>query len=117
MIPYIIQQASPSYDDYYYYRQNVNIIIDTIKSIEDVDHVFIEYVANNMYEFCNEEYGHGIEINSYEDFCEKFWTLSDIKLYEWNSVFVISYFTDEWNDWDVESHGDKIFEAYLAKCK
>jgi hypothetical protein len=112
LIPYIIKQARPNDDDRY---NNIIINLKSIKSIDDLDKVIINFIVDEMYEFCSKEYGHNIQITSYSDFCEKYWNILECKPYYWDSVFEVDYFDNKWIKWDIKNNEDKIFSTYMKK--
>jgi hypothetical protein len=112
MIPYIIKQARPAYYTDY---DNVIVNFGSTSHIENLDKVIIDYIVDEMYSFCSEEYGHNINITSYSDFCEKYWEMLKIKLKYWDSVFEVYYFENKWIDWDITAYQDKILSAYMEK--
>ncbi len=68
MIPYFIQQARPNDDC----RDN-NIITSCYFCTKDeLDCKIIDYITDVMNEFCSNDYCHGIQITSYNDFCNKY---------------------------------------------
>ena len=86
-------------------------------NIENLDNDIIEKLALHIYEFCSDEYGCGITIDDYNDFCNKYWKNSEfgccIKYYEY--VFEIYYFANnEWFNWDINNHKMEIFDAYVC---
>ena len=84
---------------YLLYKLNENIIISIIEI---------------MHEFCSEEYGHGIKITSYDDFCYQYWKIKEIKMANFY-IFYIKYFENDWKDWNVEDHKEMIFHSYVNK--
>ena len=65
-----------------------------------------------MYEFLSKDYGHDIEIISYDDFCEKWWERQDFTIKN-ASVYYIKYFeNNEWHRWNTDNYGNKIYEEY-----
>ena len=109
IIPYSIERESPNGA----YTDTSNIIID-YGCVEQtrLDSEFIIYIIQFMYEFCSEEYGHGIKITSYDDFCDKFHeesgSVRDIPL------FKINYFEDNsWKEWNIDEHSDDIYSKYM----
>jgi hypothetical protein len=66
-----------------------------------------------MFEFCSKKYGHGIDITSYDDFCEKWWSRQDRELIN-IPIFEIYYFeNDEWKAWKTYDNEKEIFEGYM----
>lgn len=68
-----------------------------------------------MYEFCSEEYGHDIKITSYDDFCDKYWEITEIRIRGWYNVFRVYYFETKWIEWNIEDYKDEIYVSYVAK--
>ena len=66
-----------------------------------------------MYEFCSEKYGHGIEIKSYDDFCDKYWRIKEIKIKGRYNIFCVYYFEKEWILWNIENYKEEIYKAYV----
>ena len=52
-----------------------NNIFTTLDCIEKnkLNETFINTIIQFMDEFCSDDYGHGLRINSYDDFCEQSW--------------------------------------------
>lgn len=62
------------------------------------------------------EYGHGIEITSYDDFCEKYYDencrVDDVPLY------IMRYFVDgEWHIWEPNTHSIDIYRNYITRSE
>jgi hypothetical protein len=110
MIPYVIEQSNPSDD----IRYN-NIDTSYYSSEKDkLNENIIINIIDIMYEFCSEEYGHGIKISSYDDFCDKYWKIKEIYL-ENCYVFYIKYFENDWKEWNVEYYKEEIYNSYVSK--
>ena len=111
MIPYFIQEANSSQD----VRDN-NIYI-TYNSSErcNMNERIICYIINVMYEFCSKEYGHDIKITSYDDFCDKYWEMKEIRIREWYNIFRVYYFETKWIEWNIEDYKDDIYVSYVDK--
>ena len=100
MMPYVIERnISTTYDSCEKDKLNENII----NSLTDI-----------MYEFCSEEYGHGIKITSYDDFCYQYWNKMEFKMENFY-IFYIKYFEHGWKDWNVEHYREEIYNSYLSK--
>jgi len=109
MIPFTLTIASPNgaYTD----CPNININHESIKNKDKIDTTFTYMIAEFMYEFCSQKYGHGITIDSYSDFCDKWWTYQEGTMRV--PVLEIRYFDDnDWNIWNISDHADQIFEEY-----
>jgi len=109
MIPYFIQEANSSEDN-----RDINIYV-TANSCDkkELDDKIIRYIINVMYEFCSEKYGHGIEIKSYDDFCDKYWRIKEIKIKGRYNIFCVYYFEKEWILWNIENYKEEIYKAYV----
>jgi len=115
MIPYVIEQARPN-DDY----RGKNIIINYGYCEKDnLDKEIVDHIIEIMYEFCSEEYGNGIEITSYDHFCQLYWLSYEFSLSGYgNNMFRIGYFeNDKWNkiDLDNSEYREKIYNSYVKK--
>ena len=114
MIPFVIEQARPNDDSRH---NNVIVNFNSVKNMKELNEDIINYIVSEMYDFCSEEYGHGINITSYSDYCEKYYKTIQIKLLYWNGVFEVRYFTNEWINWDVYENNDKIMIAYNKRLQ
>jgi hypothetical protein len=109
MIPYFIQEANSSED----VRDN-NIYITYNSSDRcNMNEMIIRYIINVMYEFCSEEYGHDIKITSYDDFCDKYWEMKEIRIRGWYNIFCVYYFEKNWMEWNIEDYKQEIYNAYV----
>ena len=110
MIPYVIVQSNPSDDiderniDTYYFSSEKDKLNENI----------INNLIEIMYEFCSEEYGNGIKIKSYDDFCNQYWKIMEIKMENFY-VFYIKYFENDWKDWNVKDYKEEIYNSYVSK--
>jgi hypothetical protein len=110
MIPYIIEHSNPSDDiderniDTNYYSSEKDKLNETI----------ITSIIEIMYEYCSEEYGIGLKITSYDDFCYQYWKTKEIKMDNFY-VFYIKYFENDWKDWNVEDNKEEIYNSYVSK--
>lgn len=111
MIPYYIQEAFPSDD----MRNNNIVITNDFCKKDNLNEKIINFITEFINEFCNEDYGHGIKIDSYNDFCNKFWQLNGLKIYDWNNIFRIYYFDKKWISWNIELYKDDIYNNYISK--
>lgn len=112
MIPYSIHYASSVHDE----RDNNVFITNDCCKREKLNATFISIIIQFMNEFCCEEYGHGVTIYSYDDFCQKYWQLQGFQIRGWYLVFRINYFIDDtWIQWKIEDHASDIFKAYQEK--
>jgi len=109
MIPYSIQHAQPTHD----VRDNNIVAIYDSSERRNMNEQIIRYIINVMYEFCCEEYGHGIKITSYDDFCDKYWKINEIRIRGWNNIFNIHYFEKKWIEWNVEDYKEDIYNEYV----
>ena len=101
LVPFVIEYAMPNGA----YTDQSNIATEYHCIEKDLLHqTFIAKIVDVMYEFCSD---YGIEINSYDDFCEKYYKekgrLSD-------AVFCIIryYLEDEWHVWEPEINQQEI---------
>jgi len=109
MIPYYIQKASSSED-----TRDQNICVThncCVKS--NMNEKIIDYIVNEMYEFCSVEYGYGIKIKSYDDFCDQYWAIREIKLHGWYDIFDVYYFENEWIKWNISDYKKEIYDEYV----
>ncbi len=110
MTPYVIEHSNPSDDikerniDTYYYSSEKDKLNENI----------INSVIEIMYEFCSDDYGHGMKIISYDDFCYQYWKTMEIKMENFY-VFYIKYFENDWKDWYVEDYKEEIYISYGSK--
>lgn len=119
MIPYVIEQACSNEDC----RESNIITSYGYCDKNDFDKEIIGYIIESMYEFCSEEYGHGIKITCYDDYCKKYWEDSGIYMYRngygyGDAIFNVAYFeNDKWNHIDLESdeYKEKIYNSYVKK--
>jgi hypothetical protein len=111
MIPYSIQHVYPN-DDI-----RINNIFTTLDCIEKnkLNETFINTIIQFMDEFCSDDYGHSLQINSYDDFCKQFWIKAEFMVYDWYYIFDIYYFENTWIKWNVEEYKEEIFLAYVNK--
>lgn len=111
MISYCIEQVFPSDDE-----RNNNVIstYDSCKK-DELTQKIINYIIEFMYEFCSEDYGHGIKIISYDDFCNKFWEINGFKINGWNQLFRIYYFEKKWKEWKIDEFKEEIYIKYIDK--
>jgi len=110
MIPYVIEQSNPCDD---IRLPNIDIIYYSSEK-DKLNENIINSIIDIMYEFCSEEYGHGIKITSYHDFCEQYWKIKEIGLENFY-VFYIKYFDNHWKEWNVEHYKEDIYISYLNK--
>lgn len=110
MIPYILIQPNPICN---YEYGNKYTESDCIEDDIMNDH-FIDRISTDMYEFCSKKYGHGIDISSYDDFCEHYWKQKDYKME--CPIFEFRYFKNNvWYIWHVEDYNNEIYASYLKK--
>ena len=111
MIPYTLLQANPQ-GDYSNYA-NVHTSHHTSENRITLHNSLICYIVEFIYEFCSKEYGHNIDITSYDDFCEKWWDKQDQELIN-VPIFEIHYFEkDEWKEWKTYDNEKEIYEGYM----
>ena len=110
MIPYVIEHSNPSDDikerniDTSYYSSEIDKLNENI----------INSLIEIMYTFCSEEYGDGMKITSYDDFCYQYWKTMEIKMENFY-VFYIKYFENHWKDWNIEHYKEDIYISYVSK--
>lgn len=110
MIPYVIEQVRPSDC-----LNDCNIITSYYSSEkEKLNENIINNIIDNMYEFCSDEYGHGIKIISYDDFCEQYWKIKQNKM-DTFYIYYVYYFENEWKHWNVEDYKEDIYVSYVNK--
>ena len=113
LVPFVIEHAvsNGSYTD----QPNIFTEYSCI-SKDQLHQTFIDEIVEFMYEFCSAEYGHGIEITSYDDFCEKYYDencrVDDVPLY------IMRYFVDgEWHIWEPNTHSIDIYRNYITRSE
>ena len=111
MIPYSIQQVYPNDD---IRNNNIFTTLDCIEK-NKLNETFINTIIQFIDEFCSDDYGHGLQINSYDDFCKQFWIKAGYMVYDWYYIFDIYYFQNTWIKWNVEEYQEQIFLAYINK--
>ena len=111
MIPYVLSQANPQGD--YSNYPNVHTSYHDCKTQGELHRTLVCYIAEFMYEFCSKKYGHDIDIISYDDFCDKWWSKQDRELIN-IPIFEIHYFEkDEWKEWKTYDNEKEIYEGYM----
>jgi hypothetical protein len=110
MIPYVIEHSNSSDDieDY-----NIDTTYYSCEK-EKLNENIINNIIEIMYEFCSEEYGHGIKISSYDNFCYQYWKIKEITLENFY-VFRVNYFENDWKHWNVEDYKKEIYISYVNK--
>ena len=109
MIPYVIQQSRPSD------LKNYNIITTCRSSDKDkLNENIINFIVDVMYEFCSDEYGYGIKIISYDDFCHQYWKIKEIKMDNFY-IFRVTYFENNWKPWFMEDYKEDVYKTYVNK--
>lgn len=110
IISYILVQPDPTYN---YEYGNKHVSCDCIED-DDMDSHFIDYISTHMYEFCSKKYGHGIDISSYDEYCEHYWENQDYKMK--CPVFEFRFFKNNvWSVWNVDDYTNEIYASYLDK--
>jgi hypothetical protein len=110
MIPYVIEQSRPSE-----YVKDCNLITTYYSSEKDkLNENIIISIVDIMYEFCSDEYGYGIKIISYDDFCHQYWKIKQIKMDNFY-IFHINYFENYWKRWFMEYYKEDIYKMYVNK--
>lgn len=111
MIPYYIKEAHPNDC-----VRSPNIITQHGYTEKQYLHdEIIRRIIEVMYEFCSKEYGHGINILSYDDYCEQYWKIAGYNIHGRYYVFDVYYFDKEWIKWDIGTHKKEIYNAYVKK--
>lgn len=113
LIPYIVYQASPTDDDR---NSNMDLSVGSCEQ-NSLHNDIIQNIVNIIYDFCSKEYGYNITITSYDDFCEKYWEIREIRIRGWYDVFEVRYFSNKWILWDINKYKETIFNEYMKKCK
>ena len=76
--------------------------------------LFIDLIANDIYEFCSAKYGHDISIKSYNEYCYHYAEKSGISQYA--PLYMMRYFIDGiWKIWDPVVYDVEIYKAYVKK--
>lgn len=115
MIPYVILQAHPNgpYTNF----SNTNIEYYDCKDKDELKILIINHIIVFMYEFCSKKYGHGIDIESYDDFCNKWWEKQENKIDDVD-IFEINYYENsEWKTLKINEIKDEIFNEYEKYVK
>ena len=110
MIPYVIEHSNSSDD---IKERNIDTMYYSSEKDKLNDNIIIN-IIEIMYEFCSEEYGYGIKISSYDDFCYQYWNIKEIKMENFY-VFYIKYFENSWKEWNVEDYKKDIYISYISK--
>ena len=110
MIPYVIEHSNSSDD---IRHSNIDTSYHSSEK-EKLHENIISNIIEIMYEFCSEEYGHGIKIKSYYDFCYQYWKIKEIGLENFY-VFHVNYFENGWKHWNVEDYQEDIYLSYVNK--
>jgi hypothetical protein len=110
----------------YYYIENINPkdnssnekIITTYNYIDEnkFHNEIIYFIANFMYDFCSEKYGHDIKIDSYDDFCIQFCKIED-KIKYLENIFKVYYLNNNnWIEWNIDENKTEIYDYYQKLC-
>lgn len=110
MIPYVIEHSCPSDD---IDERNIDTIYNSCEK-DKLNETIVSTLIEIMYRFCSEEYGHGIKITSYDDFCYQYWEKMEIKMENFH-VFYIKYFENDWKEWNIEDYKEEIYISYVHK--
>ena len=110
MIPYVVSEPTPGNPSEIYTSYGVcedyTLTAHLIKTITEI-----------MYEFCSADYGHGLTITSYADFCQQWWDKQfSFMPNTHNTPFyaVHYYWRGEWMEWKTEDHELELYWAYVA---
>jgi len=97
------------------YTDQPNIITEygsTDKS--NLHNLFIDLIANDMYEFCSAKYGHNISIKSYDEYTYHYAEKNGI--FRYTPLYMMRYFIDgTWKVWDPVTYDVEIYKAYAKK--
>lgn len=113
MIPFTLSRLSPSvtYTD----NENICTFWDTCATKNDLVAHDIKEVAEFVYEFVSKEYGHGLVIASYNDFCKQWWSFQECTMSRFH-IFEVRYFEDErWNELRIEDYAADIYAEYVKR--
>jgi len=112
-VPYFIQEAIPDEDAR---CQNIYMQFNSCE-LDQLNDTIIHCITCIIYDFCSKEYGHGIKISSYDDFCCNYWKIHGIEIKYWHSIFRAYYFLDDqWVEWNIEDYKDDIYSSYMTRC-
>ena len=112
-IPYVVEIAM--YQDGYSNQSNIHTHYEYAEK-DYLDKHIINYIVTLMYEFCSPDYGHGIEITSYDDFCKNWWKLRG-KITDAPVLQIRYYVNNNWCEWNIELHKNDIYEYYYENTK
>ena len=111
MIPYFIEKATPRDD---ISDNNIMTYYDCSEK-DKINKKIIDYIIEVIYEFCSKDYGHNLKIISYEDFCNKYWKIAEFTIKDYNYIFKIYYFENEWIEWNIIDYQEDIYNSYMNK--
>lgn len=115
MIPYTISYLLPS--STYTESENISVSYLVGENRNEIIQNVIKDVVEYMYEFCSKEYGYGLDVASYYDFCEKWWKEQECKMENFY-IFEVHYFDNDdncWNKLEIKDYEDEIYDAYIKK--
>lgn len=97
------------------YTDKPNIMIEYGSAEKSSLHkLFIERIVIDMYEFCSAEFGHGINISSYDDYCVHYTNINGI--FRNTSLYMMHYFVDGiWKTWNPVMYDNEVYMAYFQK--
>ena len=76
--------------------------------------LFIGLIANDMYEFCSAKHGHGISIQSYDEYCYNYAEKNGI--FRYSPLYMMRYYLDGvWKTWDPVMYDNEIYREYLRR--
>jgi hypothetical protein len=112
-IPFCINQANGTSNPN---EPNITTHLHFAKVDENLKDAIIAKIIIIIYQICSQEYGFGINIHSFEDFCEKYWKNTEygcnISFYKY--VFQVYYFANDcWNEFNVIQYQNEIYDAYV----
>ena len=111
MIPFVVESAisNGAYTD----RANISTEYGCTEKCK-LHTLFIDIIINDMYEFCSDEYGHGINIKSYDEYCYHYSKINCS--FRYAPLYMMHYFMDGvWKIWDPIIYDDEIYMAYITK--
>lgn len=108
MIPFYIEYANGTDDS----RNNNIFIHHDCSSLDNYNLSIIDFIIEFMDDFC---LGYDITINSFDDFCKKYWDINGNKLRYYENIFFVYYFDLKWENWSIEENKENIYIAYNKK--
>ena len=112
MIPYVVTEPNPGHGR----SANMHTSYGVCEDYTLTAHL-TSAIAEIMYEFCSKEYGHGLQINSFQDFCTQWWEKQDYVMPNTPFYAVHFFWRGEWQEWKTDEYELELYHAYLAKVK